>query len=280
MNLYTLPGNFQIPIAANCNLHCTNCGFMDYEMTGKSTLIKNITLDGVKSIDKKITDLNLRLEEIELFGGEPTINPEFCEIVYYLVSRRGKLFDKLKCFTNGLNFTKDVVEALKKVDRIDISSYPTEDEKSIHEFVSAFEDSKISEELNYYIHGRDYFNGAVTTFDESIDIPDNFTNQIIFDSCFQKDDCRVVVMDGIYRCGMAHHVRKEMYKYDRVELIEAFVENYSKPLEYCRDCSHAKTIYLDSVGLEKLYRVKWTSNNKMVDIKNYKRGLRLIREYD
>ena len=94
MNLYTLPGNFQIPIAANCNLHCTNCGFMDYEMTGKSTLIKNITLDGVKSIDKKITDLNLRLEEIELFGGEPTINPEFNFAMPKVVKEKAIKIDK------------------------------------------------------------------------------------------------------------------------------------------------------------------------------------------
>ena len=82
-----LQGGFQIPISSKCNLHCKNCGFIDYNMTGLSEE-KNMDLNDIIYLDKKITDMNLCLSEIELFGGEPTINPNFREIVEYLETRR------------------------------------------------------------------------------------------------------------------------------------------------------------------------------------------------
>ena len=271
----TLPGNFQIPIASKCNLHCRNCGFMDYYMSGKGTIEKTMNVDDVIYLDKKITDLNLKLNEIELFGGEPTINPKFSEIVDYLQTRRGKFFDKMRCFTNGLNLTKSVVESLKVMDRIDISVYPIDD-TSIYDFEKTWESSKISKILDVCIHGREEFHYPI----EEFDITKKTDIQTIYDACYQKDGCRVMVMDGIYRCGMIHHERTEIYPFDRDLLIDRFITNSNQPLEHCKNCGEATAIYLDSIGKSHLYKKKWKSNKLDVDTKNFKRGLKLMREYD
>ena len=65
MKIVTLPGNFQIPIASKCNLHCKNCGFMDYNMTGVETIEKTMDVDDVIYLDKKITDLKLKLNNLQ-----------------------------------------------------------------------------------------------------------------------------------------------------------------------------------------------------------------------
>ena len=280
MKIVTLPGNFQIPIASKCNLHCKNCGFMDYNMTGVETIEKTMDVDDVIYLDKKITDLKLKLNEIELFGGEPTINPKFSDIVDYLETRRGKFFNRMKCFTNGLNLTKEVVESLKYMDRIDISAYPIDD-NALNDFQIAWESSKISKILDVCIHGREEFFYPITEFE----IPKDVDVKPLFKSCYQKDGCRVMVMDGIYRCGMIHHEKREIYVFDRELLIDKFVLNPNQPLEFCIKCDEAKVSYINNMS-EVTYlkwirnKKKWKSNRLEVDRKNFERGLKLMREYD
>ena len=216
---------------------------MDYNMTGVETIEKTMDVDDVIYLDKKITDLKLKLNEIELFGGEPTINPQFSDIVDYLETRRGKFFNTMKCFTNGLNLTKEVVESLKYMDRIDI--YP------------------------------------ITEFE----IPKDVDVKPLFKACYQKDGCRVMVMDGIYRCGMIHHEKREIYVFDRELLIDKFILNPNQPLEFCIKCDEAKVSYINNMS-EVTYlkwirnKKKWKSNKPEVDRKNFERGLKLMREYD
>lgn len=275
-----LQGGFQIPISSKCNLHCKNCGFIDYNMTGLSTAEKNMDLNDIIYLDKKITDMNLCLSEIELFGGEPTINPNFREIVEYLETRRGIFFSRLNITTNALNMTKDVIESLRKIDKIDISAYPIQD-NSLEDFTQIFESSQLykilSESVNEInIHWQNEFDYDVT----DMNLPKDADIKSIFYHCYQQKMCRVMTFDGIYRCNAIHHVKKEIYPYDKEILIENFVTLKNQPLDYCKDCAVAKAIYLDSLGKSSLYKREWKSNNSLIDKSVYKRGLKLIQQYD
>ena len=69
--MITLQGGFQIPISSKCNLHCKNCGFIDYNMTGLSTAEKNMNLDDIIYLDKKITDMDLVYRNNYLVENQP-----------------------------------------------------------------------------------------------------------------------------------------------------------------------------------------------------------------
>ena len=278
--MITLQGGFQIPISSKCNLHCKNCGFIDYNMTGLSTAEKNMNLDDIIYLDKKITDMDLCLSEIELFGGEPTINPNLKEIVDYLESRRGIFFKQLNITTNGLNMTQDVIESLRKLDKIDISAYPIVNH-SVEDFTKVFKSSQVYKILNesvnqISIHWQKEFNYDVPT----MSLPKDVDLGSIFYHCYQQKMCRVMTFDGIYRCNAIHHVKKEIYPYDKEILIDNFVTLKNQPLDYCKDCAVAKGIYLDSIGKSSLYKREWKSNNNLIDKSVYKRGLELIQQYD
>ena len=48
--------------------------------------------------------------------------------------------------------------------------------------------------------------------------------------------CRVMTFDGIYRCNTIHHEKINIYPYDKNVLIENFIDNKNKPIDYCKDC--------------------------------------------
>tara|TARA_Y100000817_G_scaffold108505_1_gene84965 strand:+ start:2081 stop:2926 length:846 start_codon:yes stop_codon:yes gene_type:complete len=276
-----LEGGFQIPISSKCNLHCKNCGFIDYNTTGESTAEKNMDVNDVIYLDKKITDMNLCLDEIELFGGEPTINPHFKEIVEYLESRRGIFYQKINITTNGLNFTNDVVESCKKLDRIDISAYPIKNYSSLKDFTNTLESSNVMKTLRKFvsevhIHWREEFDYSVP----NQSLPEDVDIDYIFSMCYQQKMCRVMTFDGIYRCNAIHHEKIDIYPYDKNVLIENFINNKDKPIDYCKECDVAMAIYLDSIGKSHLYKKNWKSNNKKIDEKVFSRGTNLIKQYE
>jgi molybdenum cofactor biosynthesis enzyme MoaA len=71
-------GNFDLYITNVCNLHCKNCIVLDYK--GRVT-IPHLSLEEIKEIIEKIP---VQLEQLQLVGGEPTLHPEFVQIVHYL----------------------------------------------------------------------------------------------------------------------------------------------------------------------------------------------------
>ncbi len=285
-DIMILPGNFQIPIAKNCNLHCHYCGFMDYNGQGLQTIDKSMNLDDIKTIEKKILDLGFKFSSIELFGGEPTINSYFTEIVEYLATRKGIFFDKLKLFTNGLNMTKKVVEVLNHFDRIDISTYPIENH-TISEYREIWDSSNIAKKLidvDVCVHGRTHFFHST-----DFELPKDADIKKLFQACFQKDNCRVVTMDGIYRCGMIHHEKTEIYKYDKKILEDGFINNEDEPLKFCSSCDETKVAYLNQTNdtsaeaylqWKRPNTKEWVSNNPKVDKRNYERGIELIKNYE
>ena len=126
------------------------------------------------------------------------------------------------------------------------------------------------------IHWQKEFNYDVPT----MSLPKDVDLGSIFYHCYQQKMCRVMTFDGIYRCNAIHHVKKEIYPYDKEILIDNFVTLKNQPLDYCKDCAVAKGIYLDSIGKSSLYKREWKSNNSSIDKSVYKRGLELIQQYD
>ncbi len=86
-----------------CNLSCPFC----FQSRDRRSTHPDMTLEDIKLIEKNIRRSFWRKPRIHLFGGEPTINSDFFEIVRYL-SGEGY---RLSMTTNGVGL-KDLVEPL------------------------------------------------------------------------------------------------------------------------------------------------------------------------
>ena len=116
-----LPGSFDLHIIDTCNLHCDGCVVLDYLQKGIVTNTR-YELDDVKDVMKNLKKLDLRLEELRILGGEPTLHTDLDNIIEYI--KGTELVDNLSLITNGLNFTNEVIESIKKLDKLIISVYP------------------------------------------------------------------------------------------------------------------------------------------------------------
>ena len=119
---YTGPKKVQLHITNRCNLNCIGCWFYSPLFKGQSTLIGNLEENNTwqkaelpfKKVKEIIDELNKRgTEQIDLSGGgEPSMHPNFLDIVEYIVKEKKMT---LVITTNFTLFTKSVINELIEI---------------------------------------------------------------------------------------------------------------------------------------------------------------------
>jgi len=256
MTPYTLKGSFDLHITDYCNLHCKGCTVLDYLESGVITNEKNNLGDVIKIISN-LQKYNLRLEQLVILGGEPTLHNQLGDIIDFLKST--KVIDKLAILTNGLNFTDSVVEALMKLDRIIISVYPFQNKEGLDKVIQKSElgllmSSQI--QVDYWLQNKfqKYGEGQPNIV---------YSQELNWKRCYQKDSCRVITNQGLFRCAQVYNEKKEMCDWNDRENIISYIEG-DVPLEQCRACPWPPK------------EMDWDSNDMPVDERNYLRGVELI----
>ncbi len=100
---YVVPMHVAIELTYSCNLYCRHC----YAMSSSAHKYM-MPLDKVLEVFEKIDSWGVRV--IELTGGEPTIHPNFPEILEASLD----YFDLIGIITNGLRVTRRMIHVLKK----------------------------------------------------------------------------------------------------------------------------------------------------------------------
>jgi hypothetical protein len=114
-----------IDITYSCNMSCINCNRLS---NVKNSPKCNLSLEDIKNHMRDWVKNNNPLKSISLTGGEPTVHPEFIEIIN-LLARYANLFKiYLSLFTNGgKSFLKVKDKIPKNVNIVDSSktdNYP------------------------------------------------------------------------------------------------------------------------------------------------------------
>lgn len=116
------PGLVRFFLFYGCNLRCFMCGQWGESGVSKTEEVKNfLPLPKLKDLIDEIAPYK---SEIYIWGGEPTLHPDFAEFISYLKSK------KLTCTinTNAVLLEKYADDILKnKIDSLDISLNGTED---------------------------------------------------------------------------------------------------------------------------------------------------------
>ena len=252
-----LPGSFDLHIIDTCNLHCDGCVVLDYLQKGIVTNTR-YELDDVKDVMKNLKKLDLRLEELRILGGEPTLHTDLDNIIEYI--KGTELVDNLSLITNGLNFTNEVIESIKKLDKLIISVYPFD--------LDLERELKKSNLWYDLIFNVDVEFWKYKTFElYGHKIPNmEYSEQLNWDRCYQKDSCRVITKDYLYRCTITYSEKKDLCDWTDRQKVISFI-NSDNPLSHCKDCPTPP------------YEKKYESNNLPIDLKNFSRGIKLINDY-
>src|SRR5207248_250262 len=87
-----------VEITSSCNLQCPMC----YAASGPGG--KHLSLSDAKRSIDRLVEVEGRPEVLQLSGGEPTIHPQFDEILDYAC---GQPIDVVMINTNGLRLARD-----------------------------------------------------------------------------------------------------------------------------------------------------------------------------
>ncbi|MBU4360246.1 radical SAM protein [Patescibacteria group bacterium] len=99
-----------------CNLRCKMCGQWGQKGTSKSDQIKNFL--NIKKLKQLIDECEKYKPEIYIWGGEPTLHPDFAEFIKYVKLK--KLTATIN--TNGILLEKYADDILNnKIDSLDVS---------------------------------------------------------------------------------------------------------------------------------------------------------------
>tara|TARA_X000001382_G_scaffold61080_2_gene42023 strand:- start:457 stop:1272 length:816 start_codon:yes stop_codon:yes gene_type:complete len=256
MTPYILKGSFDLHITDYCNLHCKGCTVLDYLESGLVTNEKN-NLGDVQKIISNLQKYNLKLEQLVILGGEPTLHKQLGDIIDFLKSTG--VIENLAILTNGLNLTDSVVESLMKLDRIIISVYPFKNKESLDKVIQQSELGKLISsqiKVDYWLQDKfqKYGEGQPNVL---------YSQELNWKRCYQKDSCRVITDQGLFRCAQIYNEKKEMCSWENKEEIINYIES-DIPLEQCRVCPWPPK------------EMDWSSNNMPVDERNYLKGMELI----
>lgn len=136
-------------ITRKCNMNCIHCA------KGRS---QNITI--TKEIIDKTLDVvkNNKIYEIELFGGEPTLEPDMIEYIVDGIIKRHIIFAHFNMTTNGMIASKKVSDVFNRIG--DYLSKQKGIASDYRKFVKR-EQNKLSKDEKYY---EEYFkNGSHCT---------------------------------------------------------------------------------------------------------------------
>ncbi len=109
------PMYVELALTYRCNLTCAYC----YQASSRRTSYPDMTLDDIRAIDANLSSSFRIRPRLYLFGGEPTLNGEFGEILGYL-DRRGY---RLSMTTNGtlLGPHLDLLARCRRIDNLVVS---------------------------------------------------------------------------------------------------------------------------------------------------------------
>jgi len=172
------PGLVRFFLFYGCNLRCFMCG--QWGETGVSKLeeVKNfLSLEKLKSLADEIAP---HKSEIYLWGGEPTLHPDFTKLLSYLKNK------KIVCTinTNAVLLEKYADDILKnKIDSLDVSLIGTE---KIHDkvvrvpgaFQQVMKGLKILNEKSFIYHYKPLIKAIITINKENIDNIESLLNEI------------------------------------------------------------------------------------------------------
>ncbi len=105
MNYTPTSGKAELHITYRCNLSCVNCNRASY-LRNEHT--PDMTVEDVKEFFRQCQDLNFN-PDILIIGGEPTMHPNFIEIVK--LSRQFKRDGLVQVWTNGRD--KELVQHIE-----------------------------------------------------------------------------------------------------------------------------------------------------------------------
>jgi radical SAM protein with 4Fe4S-binding SPASM domain len=100
---YITPIHAAIELTYKCNLRCRHC-YVDSTSDSK----KQLSLDQIHQVFEKLNGWGVRV--IELTGGEPTIHPDFPEILQTSFD----YFDLIAVVTNGTHMTNELLNVIAK----------------------------------------------------------------------------------------------------------------------------------------------------------------------
>lgn len=200
-----------LPVTKHCNINCSSCNMF-------SPLCEKefYTLENIKKDLGKIKEIDLKLDRINITGGEPFLNPELLEILFCIRTLYPKL--KIDVYTNGLpimNYTDEQFELLKKCNtEIQVTEYGISDEKL--KFVyNKFEEFNISYRVDFFEDSKLFFKKPID-FDRKA-APYEFINCQYYTFCFS-----LFVFNGIlYKCAMALNAQNiNRYSDKKLELTD------------------------------------------------------------
>ena len=184
-----------------------------------------MTLQDVKKIVENLIDIKVGFAELTLLGGEPTINPQFVEIVDYLSKFKGQLYTILRVITNGTNLKPHIVESFRKLDYVVLSLYP--DTKSI---IDKMKKSGLYEyfdnNLTFNIwYSKEFF--VYGTGGES----DRLGN---WEKCWAKKRCRNLDSSGLYMCYILYGKKMNVCNLtNQQEVVDYFKTESFSLCEFC-----------------------------------------------
>lgn len=254
---YTLKGSYDLHITSICNLHCAHCGALDY-MGKDLNIVDKFTYDDIETLIQELTFQDIRFEELKLMGGEPTLCKDFDRICSLL--KQSSIADHLILITNGLNLTEDIVRTCcTYLDEIRVSIYPMT--KSLPDAIDA---SPMGAYIRDRIRLQYWMNDTFELQGQEIE-GEQYSKELNWSRCYQKDKCKVIAKDGLYRCTTSYAEKKEMYTYDDIEHTIEMMEQDYQPLDLCEQCPQPAK------------RMNWDTNNSPVDLRNLARGIAIIK---
>ena len=229
-----VPGNFDLYITNVCNLHCTNCIVLDYK--GRVT-IPHLSLAEIEDI---LSQIPVKLEQIQLVGGEPTLHPELEDIL--LAVRNSGKAERISIVTNGTNYTEKTARILEQFDQV------------IHTDYVQLNDGEENQKLPKFVK-KVYLQPS---FDEWFtEAPGYEYNKIRnWHRCYMKNECSVLTKEGVYYCPITMNERTESVPYTK---LKNFRER-RKPLDFCEHCP------------QPCEQRTWTSNRPKTDKRVYDEG--------
>lgn len=257
-DIYTLNGNFDLILLSACTMSCSGCSYLDYLDDG-CTIDGSLKIENVKEIVTNLLKLKVKLKRLTMLGGEPTIHPQFLEIVKYLHQHKGIVYDELKVITNGTFFNERFLHSLEYLDSVRISIYPLN-----KELETAIIKSKLANFIKSKCHLEFYRRNEFEDYNNPIP---NYTANDKWNICWKKQWCRVLMPEGIYRCNIAYNDKTEVCDFTSKQKLINYIENNDIPLEKCKTCP---------IPCE---MIEWKSNNEERDTRNIERGIRLIEQW-
>lgn len=254
-----LKGNFDLLITGGCTLSCKGCSYLDYLDLG-NTICSFIRPVDLELILEKLANLDLILESLTLLGGEPTLHPELDMLAEIGNNYKNKSIKNLYLHTNGTFLNNKFASSIEFFDKIILSSYPT-----TRQIVSEIEKTNFFKK--YY---KKFYHKEIENFLDYGTKRDalEYNEFLNFSRCKSKEKCRVITVNGIYRCFVSYNNKKDICDFKSKEKLIQYINNDDTPLESCKNCPWPPR------------EVKWRSNNEKKDAERVKQGLKYIKELD